>query len=392
MCLALALAALPGSHVDAATSPLSTVFNDGDLDGIYFSGNPFSVTITGFPFPAPSIKVVVGVFTSLEAADFSKKVLAELTPFTYLGQTVYATDLSVAGGSFTVSGTVTGNDLTTGVIGLKILDATGATELIPGMAMGSMTRSPLVGVRVPSGEIVVQPSLDQVPNLNSCPEMTFTKVGYGSIIFPAGLDIITYREQLAALQTGVNITFDVGTHTLSASIDGASLTFLQNKGAEIQFPSAMGRMNLQGATAESFRDFIMVSVMQNSGLQVPQDEMSGYIDPSQMSYANNIDLLRMPVKHFTKFSVNPKQSGQAPALSSLPASTIIFGNKAYDLSLLNDNTMVTEILAAFVANSNHFVYKMLSGSLMSETGATVNAGSLVPLQYKNASKTITNYQ
>ena len=41
---------------------------------------------------------------------------------------------------------------------------------------------------------------------------------------------------------------------------------------------------------------------------------------------------------------------------AVPPNTIIFGAKAYDISLLNDASMVNEVLAAFVANNNSFAF------------------------------------
>jgi hypothetical protein len=40
---------------------------------------------------------------------------------------------------------------------------------------------------------------------------------------------------------------------------------------------------------------------------------------------------------------------------AVPPNTIIFGGKAYDISLLNDAGMVN-MLAAFVANNNSFAF------------------------------------
>lgn len=64
------------------------------------------------------------------------------------------------------------------------------------------------------------------------------------------------------------------------------------------------------------------------------------------------------------------------AMAAIPNNTIIFGNKTYDLSLLNDPSMVNEILAAFTANNNTFVYKTPDGSLIDPDAQPVNASDL----------------
>lgn len=79
------------------------------------------------------------------------------------------------------------------------------------------------------------------------------------------------------------------------------------------------------------------------------------------------------------------------ALAAIPNNTIIFKDKAYDLSLLNDAGMVNEILNAFVANNNSFIYKTPAGSLIDPNAAAVNANQLPAVTYKDANKVSTQY-
>ena len=79
------------------------------------------------------------------------------------------------------------------------------------------------------------------------------------------------------------------------------------------------------------------------------------------------------------------------AYAALPNNTIIFGNKAYDLSLLNDASLVNEILAAFISNNNQFVYKSVTGSLTDAMGNPISAAGIPAVTYKDAGKVVTNY-
>jgi uncharacterized protein YjdB len=80
------------------------------------------------------------------------------------------------------------------------------------------------------------------------------------------------------------------------------------------------------------------------------------------------------------------------ALAALPNNTIIFGTKAYDLSLLNDASLANEILAAFVANDNSFAYKMPAGNFIDPNAQAVDPTTLPAVAYVDAAKVSTNYQ
>lgn len=79
------------------------------------------------------------------------------------------------------------------------------------------------------------------------------------------------------------------------------------------------------------------------------------------------------------------------AFAAIPNNTIIFNDKAYDVSLLDDPAMVGEILAAFIANGNNYIYKDLSGNFMKDDGSAVAADTLPAITYKDANKAVTKY-
>ena len=79
------------------------------------------------------------------------------------------------------------------------------------------------------------------------------------------------------------------------------------------------------------------------------------------------------------------------ALGAMPANTIIMGDKAFDVSLLNDASMVTEILNAFIAAGNQFIYKTVSGSFISVMGQPVDPSTLPAVTYKDANKVAIQY-
>ena len=80
------------------------------------------------------------------------------------------------------------------------------------------------------------------------------------------------------------------------------------------------------------------------------------------------------------------------ALAALPNNTIIFGTKAYDLSLLNDASLADEILAAFVANDNSFAYKMPAGIFIDPNAQAVDPATLPAISYMDANKVVTGYR
>ncbi|HAG08294.1 MAG TPA: hypothetical protein DCK87_01820 [Desulfotomaculum sp.] len=79
------------------------------------------------------------------------------------------------------------------------------------------------------------------------------------------------------------------------------------------------------------------------------------------------------------------------AMAAIPNNAIIFGGKAYDLSLLDDQSMVEEILNAFVHNGNSFVYKTPEGNLINPDAQAINKDTLPEVEYKDDKGNITRY-
>ncbi len=79
------------------------------------------------------------------------------------------------------------------------------------------------------------------------------------------------------------------------------------------------------------------------------------------------------------------------AMAATPNNTIFFGGKAYNLSLLNDPTLASEIAAAFVANGNKFVYKTPAGGYIDANAANVDPSTLPAGTYMDADKTTSDY-
>ena len=74
------------------------------------------------------------------------------------------------------------------------------------------------------------------------------------------------------------------------------------------------------------------------------------------------------------------------AMAAIPSNTVIIGNNAYDLSLLNDPGMTTEILNSFINNNNNLIYKDPSGKLVNSNAQTVSSDSLPSVFYKDKDK------
>jgi hypothetical protein len=87
-----------------------------------------------------------------------------------------------------------------------------------------------------------------------------------------------------------------------------------------------------------------------------------------------------------RFSMSP------PAFLRIPNNTIIFGNRAYDLTLLDDASLMSEILAAFIANGNRFLYRSPAGDLTGSDGRQVNPSALPTITYTGASRTVLRFR
>jgi hypothetical protein len=83
-----------------------------------------------------------------------------------------------------------------------------------------------------------------------------------------------------------------------------------------------------------------------------------------------------------------------PGLESarIPNNTVILGSRAYDVSLLNDRSLMSEILAAFVANGNQYLYRPVTGGLVNMVNLPVTASSLPALTYMDAARNTARFK
>ena len=49
------------------------------------------------------------------------------------------------------------------------------------------------------------------------------------------------------------------------------------------------------------------------------------------------------------------------AFAAVPEGTIVFGNVAYDLQALADDSFTSEIIVKYIYNNNDFAYKKIGG-------------------------------
>jgi len=287
-----------------AEPQLTFTFLDNDADHVYFDGRAVNILayVTNLA-PGDPVRVAAGIFTG-ETFDISNQVL---TSFDYHDDQAgyYYKPVAIDGyhPGFAVAGNVNnpGNaTLPPGIIGVQLYQADGSPLMSqPVPLQDAQGRAALVGVSIPSGDITVNPALEQFADLyNTENPITFTREDCGSIQFPAGLDIINHRHELQLLQSGITLAFENG--ALVGGVDTGSLTFLADKGATIRFFGVMQKLGLAGITADNFRDYLEVAVEDNGEAVT---DIAQYIDLAQMSYDPDTDTLIMPVKHFTTFRV-----------------------------------------------------------------------------------------
>lgn len=83
--------------------------------------------------------------------------------------------------------------------------------------------------------------------------------------------------------------------------------------------------------------------------------------------------------------------GTVAAAAGVPNETIFVGDKAYDKSLMNDLSLKDEILVAFIANGNTFIYKDVSGNYYDPGKNVVDPAAIPAGTYKDANKAEKGY-
>lgn len=69
--------------------------------------------------------------------------------------------------------------------------------------------------------------------------------------------------------------------------------------------------------------------------------------------------------------------------AAIPVNTIIFGNKAYDVNLLNNAEYMSEILEAFLGNDNSFTVKLPNGKFIGPNLEEESAEDIPAITYVN---------
>lgn len=303
--------AMVSGNLQAPAAPNPTydasLFNaiDLDHDRVYFDNQTVKVKLA-FDFP-PIISINDLTFTSGIFTD-SQTFNTTSTPLKDIQKT------PVSGG-VEITGSINnpGNKLLpAGVLGLKLNLPANLPSMYQSMFQSMSTPMPvysaekkpaIVGVTIPENMLVAStPQLSEIQNLyNTEVPITFTKGSQGSITFTPGLNIIDNRDQLAALNLGIQVnqinsefSFDVKTE---------SLAFLNGKSAGIKAIGVMQKLNITGLTTAKVAEFIKINIVDANGKPVPDSQEANYIDRAAISYDVATDVLTIPVKHFTSYTI-----------------------------------------------------------------------------------------
>ncbi|MHB8916827.1 MAG: S-layer homology domain-containing protein, partial [Desulfocucumaceae bacterium] len=314
---------------------LTFSYTDGDADHLYFNGNSLGLAVSGLSVPDGNIRVALGVLTGQSQFDTSHPVLSGMSS----AGSYYFLTSAVTGGSFSVSGTIDNSGNTTlpiGMIGMQIYtsqDGSNWQQLgspVPVDPAGNNNEA-LVGLVIPDGSVTVSPALSDINNLynTECP-VRFTayqdvggqQVEFGSIEFPAGIDIITSRGQLAQLQGGINLLGALDLATGEAQyfigVNTQSLTFLAERGATARINNL----------PEGF-----------AGIQIVNED-DATAEVSGISVSGNT--LTFNVNHFSSYKVNGAVPPSWPQGSTLSSSSVGENSLTLAWTAATDNVAVTQ--------------------------------------------------
>jgi hypothetical protein len=209
--------------------------------------------------------------------------------------------------------------LPAGVLGLKLNIPSNLQSYFKDLASpmpvySAEKKAAIVGVAVPEHMLIeTSPQLSELKNLyNTEVPITFTKGGQGSITFTPGLNIIDNRDQLAALDSAIQVNYDSTNNDFNFSVKTDSLSFLNGRSAGIKAIGVMQKLNLNGLKSDNIGEFIKINMIDDSGNTVPDSEQDRYIDRVNISYNNATDILTIPVKHFTTYKIAKKASTIQP--------------------------------------------------------------------------------
>ncbi len=332
----LVLTLIPSSASAGPPTVRLPDFKDGveyDYDRVYFPGGNLRLELSGFNSnglpDGTSMRVYFGIITEGNGFSYDQEVLEGLSQD---GNGWYA-ETQVMGDTVTVIGVVN-SGLPPGVLCVSLYIPSGQSggwdRIIPDLPLVDSSTGEsfpaIVGVTVPSGDIIVQPGLEEFNNLYDTDiAIEFEKQGLGSIEFEAGLNIIENRDQLMQLQDAISLEFADG--ALRASVDTETLEFLADHAATIVFYNAMAKLGLTGVTADNILDYIAILVTDNDDQVVPEGELSNYLDLEELGYDSREDMLIIPVKHFTSYIVKPSSPPEADTTPPEGSITINDGDE-----------------------------------------------------------------
>lgn len=296
------------------TNSLVKAADNDDIDQVYFHGQPVTINFTipggGLPpsLPVGQLTITSGVFDS--ERNFSTTVPPLANPV-----------ITKVEGGLKIEATVNNpgnNTLPPGMLGVKLnlpFSPPGMDSIQQPMpVVSSLGKGCIVGVKVPPGMLVESdPPLSEIKNLyNTERTITFTKGGQGSITFAPGLNIIDNRDELAALDSGVNVNFDREKDTFVFEVKTGALSFLKGKSAGIKAFGVMQKLKIDGLSNDNVAQYINMAVVDESGARVPDDQTGNYIDRDNVSYDPATDTLTIPVKHFTSYEIGKKADEETP--------------------------------------------------------------------------------
>lgn len=327
---------------------------DDDLDHCYFDNQAVQLRYTipgGMPLPSnlqSMITVVPGIFSSNQDFISSPNPLKDIS-------------VQVTGNSITITAVINnpGNiTLSTGVLGTSLVISSslpGMSSLIssletPMPAVSADGKACILGVAVPAQMLVTaSPALSEIKNLyNTERPIAFTKGSQGSITFSPGLNIIDNRDELSALDQGIQVDFNQTEQSYAFQVTTSSLGFLQGKTAGLKAYGVMSQLQLPQEFRQEYLDqYIKMSVIDNSGQTVADQDINSYIDRANVVYNQNDDTLLIPVKHFTTYSIGrvsqpaqPDESAYSPWPGGIQQKTaswepVIIFSQPVDAATLN---------------------------------------------------------
>ena len=300
------------------TTLTSSLFNaiDEDFDRVYFDNQSIKVNIA-FPggqlppgLATNTLTVTSGIFVDVDTFDTTQEPLKDIL-------------MTQVSGGWEITALINNPNnktLLPGVLGLRLNIPANMQSLFQSLATpmpvySEQNKAAIVGVSIPETIFVEStPQLSELKNLyNTEVPITFTKGGQGSITFTPGLNIIDNRDELDALNSAIQVSYDQTSGEFSFDVKTDSLNFLSGRSAGIKAIGVMQKLNINGLTTDNVEEFIKINILDASGQTVPDSEQDSYIDRANISYDAATDVLTIPVKHFTTYKISKLASTiQAP--------------------------------------------------------------------------------